>query len=556
MSRSNRGYRCAPLLIGLALVVLLLIPASALATGWVSGAVVSGVAPGSSATGSQGWTPVTFTVTAGPWNVNIRGDSNTNSSIIGNLAPNTSVSCCGWEDGQSIANAWSGAPDQRWYLIGTWPPAGGSFVQVSGLATIYAIAGGAPLAVSNWGAVGGAQPYSVVSQAQFNSLPSTPANGTFVNARTASGTEEGSFVIAGGAPVYISTWSVYGGAPAGVVSIDYWDLQNITNSAAHLNAVPANGTFLNTSTGAVYRVAGGAPIAVSTWSLFGGVQPYVTIDQWDINNIANPAAHLNAKPANGTLVEGLPSRSYWSFSGGRRRPAGASGAAVKVDDVGLGAFPFSDVTPPTVKISGAANGSWHRHSVTVTLKAADNAGGFGLKSITYRLGDAAPVSVQAASASVTISAPADHTNDGKHTLSYYATDLAGNHSTKKTFLVGIDTTAPTPSALGTLKRSCRKGATIKVPYKIGDSRTGCGKVRVTVVFYRIPLRGAAVYVTQRALGVRLANHRFSYAFHCVLAKGYYLYMVKATDVAGNVSATSLHYGDPVFIRTCRQLKVT
>lgn len=36
--------------------------------------------------------------------------------------------------------------------------------------------------------------------------------------------------------------------------------------------------------GAVYRFAGGAPFWVSTWSAFGGAQPYIDIDSADINH--------------------------------------------------------------------------------------------------------------------------------------------------------------------------------------------------------------------------------------------------------------------------------
>lgn len=62
--------------------------------------------------------------------------------------------------------------------------------------------------------------------------------------------------------------------------------------------------------------------------MFGGVQPYVTVDQWDVDNTSNPAAHLNAAPVGGTVIEGLPSGNYWSFSAGLRTPAVATSAAV------------------------------------------------------------------------------------------------------------------------------------------------------------------------------------------------------------------------------------
>jgi uncharacterized protein YvpB len=108
-------------------------PPSALPSGWVSGAVVSGTAPGSTTSGSRGWTPVSFSVTAGPWNVNIRSNATTTSGIVGTLPANASVTCSGWEDGQSVANAWSGTPEERWYRIGAAPDTKAPTTTVSGL---------------------------------------------------------------------------------------------------------------------------------------------------------------------------------------------------------------------------------------------------------------------------------------------------------------------------------------------------------------------------------------------------------------------------------------
>jgi len=84
---------------------------------WIASAVVIGNAPGSSPTGSQSWTPVTFTVTTGPWTVNVRGGPGTNYSIVRTLPGSTAVTCYGWEDGQAVNDAWYGTPDQRWYRI-------------------------------------------------------------------------------------------------------------------------------------------------------------------------------------------------------------------------------------------------------------------------------------------------------------------------------------------------------------------------------------------------------------------------------------------------------
>jgi len=41
------------------------------------------------------------------------------------------------------------------------------------------------------------------------------------------------------------------------------------------------------------------------------------------------------EPANGTLVEGLPSGTYWSFDNGQREPAAPNSSAIAIDDRGL-----------------------------------------------------------------------------------------------------------------------------------------------------------------------------------------------------------------------------
>jgi hypothetical protein len=121
--------------------------------------------------------------------------------------------------------------------------------------------------------------------------------------------------------------------------VDEWNVDNAGNPLSHLNVLPANGTFLSTPTGLNYRVAGGAPIAVTTWKAFGGVQPSVQIDPWDIANIYNPVAHLAYRPALNTVVEGVPSGAYWRFGPKNRYLVLPTPGAVRVDDHGL--VPFS-----------------------------------------------------------------------------------------------------------------------------------------------------------------------------------------------------------------------
>jgi surface antigen len=219
-------------------------------------------------------------------------------------------------------------------------PENGTFVNSNQDGAVYRIAGGAPIYVSTWDTYGGPQPTVGIDKWAVDNpghpaahLRAVPANGTLLN----SNQDGAVYRVAGGAPIYVSTWDAVGG-PQPTVGIDKWAVDNPGHPAAHLRGVPENGTFLNSSSGAVYRVAGGAPIFVSDWALFGGVRPFVTVDKWAIENTANPAAHLNRVPSDGTRVKGLPSRSYWSFSSGTRTLSTANSNAVDVDDVGLAAF--------------------------------------------------------------------------------------------------------------------------------------------------------------------------------------------------------------------------
>jgi len=237
-------------------------------------------------------------------------------------------------DQASIENAGGGVP---WNHLRRYP-ANGTLLGASN-GGVFVVAGGAPLYVSNWAAIGGAQPTVAMDSWDIENISNPwahlrpyPENGTLL---AASG--GGVFEIAGGAPMFVSSWSAIGGERP-YVRVDEWDIENISNPWAHLRPYPEDGTFVNTSTGHVYRVAGGAPFAVSSWSVFGGEQPFVTIDEWDLEHIGTPAAHLNVSPVNGTRVEGIPSNTFWVFSGGVRRHSTSSEAATVVDDFGVAAF--------------------------------------------------------------------------------------------------------------------------------------------------------------------------------------------------------------------------
>jgi hypothetical protein len=168
--------------------------------------------------------------------------------------------------------------------------------------------------------------------------------------------------LAGGAPLYVHSWAPFGGSqPTIALTATQWK---------SLAAVPANGTFIKaTGTGKVYRIAGGAPVYVPTWTPFGGTQAVVVIDRWDILNITNPAAHITAVPATGTIVEGLPSGRYWLFSAGWRAQTAASTTAVGVADGGLGSL----LESPTVTRDTLSGVAMRAPKLKVVLTAGANA---------------------------------------------------------------------------------------------------------------------------------------------------------------------------------------
>ena len=74
--------------------------------------------------------------------------------------------------------------------------------------------------------------------------------------------------------------------------------------------------------------------------------------------------------------------------------------------------------------------------MTVTLTPADS--GSGVADTVYSV-DGAPYQ---SGTSIVITAPADHSNDGTHTIDYRSTDAAGNVEALRTTSVRIDTTSP------------------------------------------------------------------------------------------------------------------
>jgi hypothetical protein len=253
-------------------------------------------------------------------------------------------------------------------------PADGTLICANGY--VYEMAGGAPEYVSAWAAIGGSRPCVGIDPADianadqpvpWNHLHMYPADGTFV----LSGSSGTVYEIVGGAPLYVSSWSVFGGTKP-TTEIDPADIANVDQPAPwnHLHMYPADGTFINalSSTGqeeGSYVVAGGTPFYISSWSDYGGVQPVVTVDVWDVTNASNSTAHLSATPLDGTIVEGVPSGTYWQFTSGKRQTTSLSSGAVTVEDSSLSNFPIAGTT--TISSTSTTTTSTVKPGTTTTV---------------------------------------------------------------------------------------------------------------------------------------------------------------------------------------------
>ncbi len=150
--------------------------------------------------------------------------------------------------------------------------------------------------------------------------------------------------------------------------------------AAH--PVPPNGSYVRVADGAhaglIARVAGGAPLGLSDCAVLGGCAGWVSLDSGGFADYARD----HPLPADGTLLQGLPSGVVWMVSGGKREPATATPAVVAVNDSSLNAIliasPATTGTGTTTATTAPPPPAGHRHRrrlrVKLTLRWAWNRG--------------------------------------------------------------------------------------------------------------------------------------------------------------------------------------
>ena len=165
----------------------------------------------------------------------------------------------------------------------------GQFVSVNETGWVFKIAGGAPLYVSTWDHVGGPQPTTPISMAQLDALPTVPRDGTLISAQPSGRV----FIVAGGAPLYVSNWD-NSAAPdlPSLLTTPPSTMPAVEHHGTICGTCPATDSSTATPSGRVFRVVGGHPYYIGSWDPFGGPQPVVDVDDYAID----VCDHLNCNP--------------------------------------------------------------------------------------------------------------------------------------------------------------------------------------------------------------------------------------------------------------------
>jgi IPT/TIG domain len=308
-------------------------------------------------------------------------------------------------------------------------------------------------------------------------------------------------------------WGDYSGAardpvnPWDVWFAEEWGSTSTTNTDAW-------GTAIGRFTQAPPTVTGVSPNSAPELST--ACAPAVTVSGTDFVT-GQTSVQFGATPASavsvtspGSLTAIAPSHIRGTVDVTVTTPAGTSDTSLNDQ------FTYvADTTAPTVaaSVSPSPNGAgWNRTSpATAILSAADNACGSGVQKITYSATGAQPIAstdVSAASAAVPI------TVDGITTITFTATDNAGNTSAAQVVTVRLDTVAPSITITSPTSSTYLLNQVVNASYVCADATSG-------VATCTGPVPSGTPFNT-----ATLGSNTFT---------------VNASDVAGNPNSASVTY---------------
>jgi hypothetical protein len=232
-------------------------------------------------------------------------------------------------------------------------PADGTYLRVAdgpSATLVVRVVGGAPIGIGTCNALSGCETAVDLDDGGWRAYqqahPTVP-DGRFV--RIADGARAGVVTRAvGGALIPLGSCAPLGGCPD-AVSVDGLGIA----SYAVGHPWPADGTFVRIadgpSTGTPLRAAGGALLALSDCIPLRGCPGAVVLDAAGLADYARE----HPRPADGTLLTGVPSGTTWLVAGGTRQATTGSSRAIDVNDATLSMFPLvALVKDPSVSTSG------------------------------------------------------------------------------------------------------------------------------------------------------------------------------------------------------------
>jgi hypothetical protein len=251
--------------------------------------------------------------------------------------------------------------------------------------------------------------------------------------------------------------------------------------------------------------SGGSGVAYAQYSLDGGA----TWTQGSSVTIAAPTSHSN---------DGAHTVLYCSVDNAGNLEA-AKSCQVMIDT--------QSPTTTLVPANGYEVGYWNNVPCGLTFTAVDGGSGLALTQIKL---DSGAWTTWSSGTTYTLPAPADHSNDGWHTISYRSLDNVGNLESTQTAELGIDTLGPVGYARSV---GVKRNHTCTLWFVLRDnissqvtsvlvitSRSGVVKKRWSWGYDTVPRQG--VWWTHK--------------YKCTLAKGIYLIRVYGKDLALNMQS--------------------
>jgi photosystem II stability/assembly factor-like uncharacterized protein len=204
----------------------------------------------------------------------------------------------------------------------------------------------------------------------------------------------------------------------------------------------------------------------------------------------------------------------------------------------------ADTAAPVTLIDNYRN--WYRRSATISLSAND-VGGSGVASTTYSSDGG---TTWQTGTGVAIDAPADHSNDGFHSVLYRSTDTSGNQEATEDLTFGIDTLGPACSVPRPAIADTGKMGTLYFLAADATSDIAQATVSISNSHGRVLRR----FVERPGDWDWSPAPPYDYLrFRCTLKPGAYRVEVRATDGAGNSQVVIGHgrlrvvrHGAPAF----------